>query len=412
LRAGGVEFTHAVTPIPRTTQALASLLSGAYPRTTTVRDLVDPLPPQITSLAELLRARGYATVAVVSNHILTPDRKLDRGFDVYDFADDAREAAATTDAALARLERYRPADALFVWVHYIDPHVPYYPPPELAARFDPGYQGRYASHFGAQKGGIGARAYPEDLGKVNAVFRNDLPPEVRAHVRRLYAADIRNADDHIGRLVDAMKGRLGNDWLIVFTADHGESLGENDYYYDHGDYVSNGEIRVPLSFTLAPGDPLRGHRKIDDWVSLIDIMPTLAELLDLPVGPAVEGRSLVPYLKGQSLPERAVFAECGEAFHPNLVKRRTRFDVSGRLRAVILNDLKLVWAPGQKGEDEYDLFDVKADPGEAVDLYGAEAGRAEPLKRLLHAWADGGPGRASVLSAPDRERLRALGYLE
>ncbi len=257
----------------------------------------------------------------VSNHILTPERRLDQGFDIYDFADDARDATATTDAVLRRLDRYRTQDALFLWVHYIDPHVPYYPPREIALRFDPAYQGAYGAHFGDRKGGIGDQAYPSELGKVKAVYQNDLAPEVNAHVRRLYAADIRNTDDEIGRLVGELRRRFGDDWSILFTADHGESLGENDYYFDHGEYVSNAEIRVPLNLVLPSRDPLHGRRTIDEWVSLVDVMPTLVELLDLSMpkslGYRVDGRSLLGYLTRGSLPERPVFAESGELSSPS-----------------------------------------------------------------------------------------------
>jgi hypothetical protein len=110
----GSKFTHAITPIPRTTPALASLLTGVYPKTTQVRTLVDTLSPRVATLAELLKARGYATLAILSNHILIPQRGLNRGFDVYDHADDARDAAATTAAALAHLRGYTPRDAVFL----------------------------------------------------------------------------------------------------------------------------------------------------------------------------------------------------------------------------------------------------------------------------------------------------------
>ena len=279
LLAQGVNFTGAIAPVPRTTPTLASLLTGAYPHTTQVRGLTDTLSKDVTTLTERLLEQGFRTVAVVSNHMLTPERELDRGFEVYDFGDDARGAAATTDAALARADLLASEARVFLWVHYIDPHVPYYPPPDLARAFDPEYSGRYALHFGSRPGGIGAQAYPEDLPKAEAVYRNRLPDAVNAHVRRLYAADIRHTDDQIRRLVHGLHTRLGPDWLIAFTADHGESLGEHDYFYDHGEYVYNAGLHVPLAIVPAAGDPLAGAGRVDAWVSLVDVAPTLAELL-------------------------------------------------------------------------------------------------------------------------------------
>jgi len=295
--------------------------------------------------------------------------------------------------------------------------VPYYPPPDLAAAFDSGYEGRYRLHFGAEKGGIGDNAYPKCLGKAAAVYRNNLSDEVNAHIRRLYAADIRNTDDHIAELVNGLRIALGDDWLIVFTADHGESLGENGYFFDHGDYVSGAELHVPLAFAFPATDPLHGSRTVADWVSLIDVMPTLAELLDLPLPPGsrLDGRSLVPLLRGDSLPPRPVFAECGDSFFPDLVHGRVHFDIDGRFRTVIFGTKKLIWTPGQEPDHAYQLYDLASDPSETADLYRSEAADADVvrLRSLLDEWyRRGRPGNPKQpLSAADHERLRALGYV-
>lgn len=416
LLAGGVRFPRTLATVPRTTPALASLLTGAYPHTHGVRTLYDPLDEGVASLAELLQWRGYHTVAVVSNHVLTPERRLDRGFAVYDAAGDARDAAATTDAVLGRVDATWRDRSIFLWVHYIDPHVPYLPPPKLAEQFDPGYRGRYAASFGAELGGVGDRAYPSDLPKAQAVFRNPLPPEVNAHVRRLYAADVRATDDQIGRLVEGLKTRVKNDWLVVFTADHGESLGEHDFFYDHGDYVYNASLQVPLGFVLPPGDPRARSATASDWVSLVDVAPTLIELLGLEVSPGaagrIEGRSLVPILEGGTLPPRPVFAESGRSFYPDLIRRRVGFDVAGRFRAVVDGDWKLIWTPGQTPEMEFELYDLASDPGETVDLYRPDHPQARRLAEHLQGWYRIGGGGERQPSEEDRRRLRSLGYLE
>lgn len=416
LRAGGFQFTRAITPIPRTTQALASLLTGCYPHTTQVRRLWSRLAPEVVSLAQMAQAGGYATVAVVSNQVLARRRGLARGFDVYDHAPDTRGATGTTDAAIGHLGKLTRQQSIFAWVHYIDPHVPYFPPPELAEQFDPTYQGRYRLHFGTIQGGPGDLAYPIDLPKAEAVYRNPLPEEVNAHIRRLYAADVRHADDQIARLVTWVRETLGDDWLIVFTADHGESLGEHNYYYDHGDYVYEPGLRIPLVFVFPPGDALSRPGACDDWVSLVDVMPTLAELLGLPLpagkGYAVEGQSLVPCMRGERPAAGPRFAECGRCLFPYLMPRRVHFDVAGRFRAVVSGDWKLIWTPGQTPDQEYELYDVRSDPLETRDLYTPDHPQVERLKGLLHGWVritdeeSGGPSRSDI------EALKALGYIE
>ena len=413
----GTRFTRAVTPSPRTTQALASLMTGLYPHTTHVRTLLDALAPDAVPLASIARHNGFAPIAVVSNHILTAERGLDRGFDIYDFADDVRDARQTTDAAIRHLEEWNGETPIFLWVHYIDPHVPYYPPPHLAKMFDPEYEGRYALRFGDVKGGTGSRAYPEDLPKREAVFRNRLPDRVNRHIGRLYAADARFTDEAIGALLSWVHEHLGDEWLIVFTSDHGESLGEHDYFYDHGDYVYNATLRVPLGFVFPAASPLRSRRVESGWVSLVDVAPTIIDLLgwELPaaVSYAFEGRSLAPYLQGESLGVRPVFAECGRSYFPDMIRRRIHFDVPGRFRTVIHGRWKLIWTPGQNGPLEYELYDMDNDPDELVDLYSPSHAALPQLAAMLRAWmAEDAGTPPPAITREQEELLRSLGYVD
>lgn len=416
LLADGTDFTGAVTPIPRTTQALGSMLTGCYPHTTMIRTLYDSLSADVVSVAEIAQENGYATIAVVSNHVLPPKRRLDRGFDVYDYADDTRDADGTTRAAIERLAALAPEDSIFLWVHYIDPHVPYYPPRELAAAFDPSYEGRYRDHFGDVPGGMGDHAYPADLGKVAAVFENTLPDRVNEHIRRLYAADIRFTDDAIAALLRWLRDNLGNDWLVIFASDHGESLGEHQYYFDHGDYVYNASLRVPLGFIFPANDRFAGSRAVADWVSLVDVTPTLLELLGLETPPdlpyRIEGRSLVPLFRGERLQPRPCFAECGRSFFPQQVKRRMHFSIAGRFRSVILDGWKLIWTPG-RATMAYELYDLKADPHETVNLIDQHPEIALELAELVTRWTvSAGQSEDQTIPEDDLERLRSLGYIQ
>lgn len=417
LLSDGVLFTRALTPIGRTTPALASMLTGGYPHTTGVRTLFDTLSTDVISIAQFAQKRGFNTIAVVSNHVLPPSRELNRGFDVYDFAGDTRDAEQTTSAAIRQLESFGPDDPMFVWVHYIDPHVPYFPPKELAREFDPDYRGPYRDHFGKVRGGVGNEAYPEDLGKIRAVFQNDLPDEVNAHVRRLYAAEVRFTDNAIAALLDWMRRHLGDDWTIVFASDHGESLGEHDYYYDHGDYVYDASLRIPLGLAFPPGDEFHGARTIEDWVSLIDVMPTLMELLEFRAPPdppySIEGRSLVPYLRGEILPPRPLFAESGWCFHKKWVPRRLNFDVSGRFRSVTLGEWKLIWTPGQSDDTKYELYNIGDDPHETKNIIDDNPAQANKLIGLLKRWTELSDDRKHrKISDRDLKLLRSLGYVQ
>jgi arylsulfatase A-like enzyme len=407
----GLYFERALAPIARTTASLASTLSGLYPQRHEVRRLWDRLPEAVDWLPELAREAGYRTIAIVSNHILTRERGLDRGFEVYDFGDDGRDARATTAAALAVLHEIDPSEPTFVWIHFIDPHVPYFPAAETARAFDPGYEGPYAQSFGGKPGSIGREAYPADLGKEGAVFRNALPPRVNEHVRRLYAADVRATDDAIRTLLEDIEPPL-DEWTLIFASDHGEDLGEHDYHYDHGDYVWNPGLHVPLALVMPGGDPLARAGRVEDWVSLVDVMPTLAELLGVEVPADIDGHSLLPYLSGAAPAARPVFAESGQSFHPGLIRGRVNFGVAGRLRTVIDGRWKLVWTPGQTPEREFALYDLEADPAEQHDIHAPDHPEAARLRELLRGWLRDGAAPSGTPSDADRRALRALGYIE
>ena len=417
----GFYFEQAVSPVPRTTPALAALLTGSYPHTNDVRRLTDRLSDGVGTLAEVLQSRGYQTLAVVTNQVMTRDRGLDRGFDVYDLAGDTRLAKRTTDVALGYLEGLRPGAPAFAWVHYIDPHAPYHSDPAIIEEFAPGYRGRYAQRFGQNGDAYDPRShqpYPDDLPKRVATHRNPLDAETNAHVRRLYAADIRSLDTEVGRLVDAARQRMGDDLLIVFTADHGESLGEHDFYFDHGDYVYNAGTRVPLAFVLPGSHPLHGHGRCSGWVSLVDVLPTVFDLLDQDPPAALDaqmaGQSLIACMRGEPLASRPVFAESGFSYYLPDVKRRVRNTIDGRFRAVVKDDWKLIYTPFAPEGDAWQLYDLAADPHEAHDVYRPDHPMLPILQPALEEFvAHTGTERPrGEISPADADALRALGYLD
>ena len=422
LIAQGYYFEQALAPVPRTTPALASLLTGAYPHTTRVRTLTDALSPDVATLTEVLKESGYQTFAVVTNQVLSRKRGLARGFDSYDVAPDGRSASETTAAAIRALERADPSAPLFAWIHYIDPHVPYHPDSAVAARFDPDYRGRYRFHFGelSLPGAATRRVlpFPRDLPKGDATHRNPLPEAVNRHVRRLYAADINGLDAGIERLVGAARAWVGEDLITVFAADHGESLGEHDFYFDHGDYVYNAGAQVPLAFMLPRSHPAGGSGRCRGWVSLVDVVPSLLELMGREppseMAEQIEGRSLVQCFRGRALAPEPVFVESGHSFYPQHVRRRVRNDTAGRFRAVTLGDWKLIWTPFQSEELAWELFDLRADPHETEDLYAPDHPEVPRLEAQLEAWLarqdEGEAAEAPEISEEDRETLRALGY--
>lgn len=427
LLADAFHFPKTVATVPRTTPSLASMLTGSYPHTTGVRVLRHALHDDVTPITEVLKADGYHTVAVVTNQMLGKERKLNRGFDIYLDAKDTRDAAATTDVMLGLLEQNDFSQPLFLWAHYIDPHMPYVADPSIIQSFAPEYSGRYAQHFGqfpsAEPPANGKRwrkgPYPPDLPKAVAVHQNPLPEPVVEHVRKLYAADVRSTDDQIKRLVEPLLEMTDGNLLIVFTSDHGESLGEHNFHWDHGDYVYNAASRIPFAILPPAGHPARKAGSYDQWVSNTDIVPTVLDLLGRATPPSMvaqmDGRSLAPAMHGETLDASPVFVESGHSHFFSQIRGRASNDIAGKFRAVYVDDWKLIWAPGHKAPElSWQIYNLAEDPHEEHNLFAPDHPEFERLKEQLLPWAERSLGLtdASEASAKDLQLMNELGYID
>lgn len=220
-------------------------------------------------------------------------------------------------------------------------------------------------------------------------------PEVRVR----YAEEVEYADRQIGALLEAMRDRgLLDDTLVVFTSDHGEGLGYHNHV-GHIHQVYDTLIRVPLILSQ-PGLVPAGLR-VRDRVGLIDVYPTVAELLGVPGPDAASGASLVPLLRGEPMAPRDVIA---------LTYRPEAFTDK---QAIVRESFKYIhsWSPEREWEE---LYDVDHDPDELVDVLESRPEVAERLRSALaERLAEGPAGVAAEadLSEADRARLRALGYV-
>jgi arylsulfatase A-like enzyme/Tfp pilus assembly protein PilF len=366
LAARGLRFARASTVVPLTLPAHSSLFTGTFPARHGVRDNGGfYLPDEQVTLAELLRERGYRTGGFVSSFVLDGrwgiQQGFDRYFDDFDLAAfkeapgmDAiqRPGTQTVDEALRWLgeDRTRP---FFAWVHLYDPHAPYEPPEPYASRFP-------ATASGAYDGEIAA------------------------------------TDALVGRVLDALEadGRL-RDTLVVAVGDHGEMLGEHGEQ-THGFFVYEAATHIPL-IVAGPAVP---SRVVEAPVRIVDVMPTLLDLLGVPPPPAIQGASLLPLARGERLDLLAV----SESWYP-----RYHYGWS-ELVAVQDGRYKLIRAP------RTELYDLREDPREAVNLASQESRRAEAMERALQALeASQGAGAAThkpaAMDADTAEKLEALGYV-
>ena len=384
-------------------------MTGLYPHEHGARDLLVPIDASRAVFAERLRDAGYSTAAIVGNFVLRDDFSgLARGFDSWteDLPDvhgvppenvPQRTARSLIDGALAALGLGAPAanagpgtsirregTPWFLWLHLMDPHGVYAAPIEhrVFDETDPEWippppEPRLS---GLNRRWIAEYNVPTDArgtdGRIDA-----------ARVIARHDAEVRYADHELGRLFDALRktGELERT-LVVVTSDHGESLGEQDYWFEHGRNVSEATVRVPLLVRwpdILAGRPSPGVRGTD--TSLTDVTPTLLDLLGLPPlaepGPA-RGQSLAEAWRTGADQVRPLFAEKIDrdevegAIQSKSVRiggwkwiRRfvhTADAVDGTRRLVTLSD---------------ELYDLAVDPFEVTNLALDPPTRA-PVERL------------------------------
>jgi arylsulfatase A-like enzyme len=371
LAGRGRVFQQAVTPFPRTTPAIASLLTALSPARHGSREVGRPLSTSIPLLPEILATHGWVSVGVSSNLAAGSRQGLHRGFDRFidrDALPDHR-AARVTDRALELVRGVPASRPLFLWAHYSDPHFPYDPPEPFSDAAD-------ADECLALQARLEARRIPRGslVSNWDGSARRAL-----AHCIELYDAEIAYTDHEVGRLLAGLhrEGRLVR-FLLIFTSDHGENLGEADLYYEHGPSVHDASLRVPLIFA---GDGVLAGADAD-LARLEDVAPTVLDWLGVPPSTwgDVDGRSLAERLRGGADPDapEVAFAQAGRAFHRQDFRRL----FSGSAKSRCLNAQRFSLCQLEDGG--FGLYDPVADPALTQDL--SETHRFA-RNRLMLAWA-------------------------
>ncbi|HVT15304.1 MAG TPA: sulfatase [Thermoanaerobaculia bacterium] len=389
LLAAGARFTQARTVEPLTNPALCSMFTSMYPHEHGATRNGLRLRPGLPSLARILARQGYQTAAFVGNWTLA-DRisGLGEHFQRYGevltrrrwFGLFRREATAEdlTDAALAWLGAADPGRPFLLWVHYVEPHAPYR------------LQEPFAARLGIATGGEVAKA-------------------------DRYDTEVAFADHHLGRLLAALDA-LGADrahrsgTLVVFSADHGESLGEHNYW-GHGRNLYEPTLRIPLGFTwtgkIRPGT-------VDGSALLLDVAPTVLGLCGLGGSPTFRGFDWTAVLAGAVPPPRNRVAWF-EAHRGAVLSMR---EAGGARRGGLLEvgmlsgSRKEVFRPGER---RHWLFELDSDPLEtARPTAGAPpSGRLRDwLATVQRGLAASDRFAAADLDAESLAQLRSLGYME
>ena len=417
-----------VAAAPWTTPSHMSLLTGLAPTrhgvTGSDRGLrealrgdrpIERLPEAITTLAEALAARGWATAAFTGGATLDPRLGFDQGFEDYDTSM-VKLDRAKVDRVLGWIDAQDEGPFFLFW-HTFEVHAPYMAPDFLADVLSP----ERARALGERLEAIPERNGWKAVRAAKRVMRahDAYDPEV---TRALYDGGIRSFDRWLGRLVDGLRERgLWDRTLLVLTSDHGEQLGEegrpapfgDGFYNVHGHTLYEELIRVPL-IVRVPG--IQGGRRIAPVTAAIDVMPTILDVLDVPAPPEMQGRSLRPLWESPDewTPKAALSESLSEGEEmKGLRTERYKYVVS--VDATTVAEKGRSHVPLDSGAALYDLLE---DPDERRDLLDGPpadertrraADMSEELRRRLATVGHPEEGR---LSPEAREGLEALGYLQ
>lgn len=362
LAGRGAMFERAFAPAPQTLVSHATMLTGLNPPEHGLRiNGAAALDASIPTLTSILEQQGYQTAAFVAASVLDSTCGLDQGFQTYD--DDltqgeksrtkdlqVRSGRQIVDAAMAWL-RPRQTRPFFCWCHFFDPHVP-------------------------------RQTHPQEFGDV---FRN-----------RAYDAEIAYVDVEVGRLLKFLRQHgLEQQTLVIVVGDHGEGLGEHGED-EHGYMVYNSTLRVPLMLSCPAIIP--SGVQSAELVSLVDLLPTVLDCVQLPIPEELSGRSLSPALRSNPLKAASCYGETDAPF----------WEAGwSPLRSLITDQWKYIRTTRPE------LFDLSQDPDEQHNLAEKLPDQLQHMEQLLSEFEGQmvrREGKPVASSTESQRALRSLGY--
>ena len=362
LASKGVKFVNAYCQVPLTLPSHCSIFTGTYPLYHHVHNNgFYYLDEDQVTLAEVLKSNNFQTAAFVSSFTVDSRFGIGQGFDYFDdtfLADEMFKNFRSERPAEKVFESFRDwldehsKNKFFCWVHFYDPHLPYFPPSPYREEF------------------------------------SDSP----------YDGEIAYMDFYVGKTIEKLKEQgVFQKTLIILAGDHGEAFGENGES-DHGLFLYNSTLKVPLVFhaenKIPPG------LEIPSSVRLIDIMPSILDMLGVEVPDKVQGTSLLPYIdsqKEESLPSYI------ETVYPK------EYYGWSELSGLVEKEWKYIRAP------KPELYNLLEDPEERNNLFFVKKKIADDmsknLDRMIQEYAIDVDVQTRKLSLEEQERLRSLGYV-
>jgi arylsulfatase A-like enzyme len=393
LSGESIVFIDAISQSGTTPHSLSSIMTGLFPFTDDLLRTNGPfvvLKRSATTLSSVLGKAGFRTHAITSSIQSSKVTGVALGFGTFDGIRVRRDletsrrriAMEVTERAKRWIGNQAASpDAFFLWLHYLDPHHPYAPPA--------GYDERFENDTLDQEGETRSYVFDEEHSRNFPLTDREL----RA-LQLNYDREIAYMDDALRDLFESEIGPILDDAIIIFTADHGESLGEHRIITHNDLYQSI--VRVPLLIRFPKG--AYGGQTIQDPVMLVDLFPTLMARLDLNPQLALRGVDLSPAIaqgNGSALQDRLRVSEYG-------------------MPALYGGGFKLI----ERGERS-ELFDLSADPNELQNLIEKLPKHSAALRKRYSELKTRGP--SALPSTPEplpeitdamRDELRALGYID
>ncbi len=424
-----VTFTNVFSTAPWTVPAMFSMFTGLYPSEHGITDGTmtgghnkvvgqQVLPGEAVTLTEVMQQGGYTTLGICTNYHLNKQFGFSQGFEHF-IGDDFRFLPFPDIAIDAALPRLRRAPKYFLWLHYLDPHFPFYLQSPWFGQWNESKLHNYQD-FGARimmdfyrdfngigDEGIAADEHVEPIFKLGQAVAANLPsvawlmrrlevPKDHDYVKFLqaaYASNVRQTDEAVERAF--AKLGIDDETLVIVVSDHGEELYDNGWW-GHRHTLRQNLIHVPMMIRL-PKKKAAG-KKIDSPVSLVDLMPTVLELTGQPIPQNLSGKSLVPLMEGEAMDDRPLFVETDYLGTP--------------LRGIV--EFPWKYMRNQKKGTEW-LFHLGTDPLEEKNVAEDNAAKTAKLRKKLDEWVstakpDWDAREIVPLSPAQLEKLKKLGY--
>jgi len=405
----GVLFTNSFSQASWTKPNVASLFTSLYPAQHNAKIYTDILPGRVNTIAEILRDKGYTTAAFVANPNVKRFFNFHQGFaSYYDDFKTYKKYHETIEKSIwgkiirnisrnrfFLLPQYKVRaemlnslvipwlvnnkdNKFFLYLHYNDPHAPYTPPFHFYKEYIEGLSAVYYSRR-------------LDINKINMA---------------LYDGEIKFTDFYIGQLLKTIDYLgLRKNSLVILLSDHGEAFREHENT-EHGSTLYQEEIHVPLIMRLPSYIP--ANRTIAYQACTIDIMPTIFDILNINYKGVMEGKSLVPVIKGQELKGQRDYIFSEE--HPSAGNVQILSLIKGEYKYIFTEVFKHDW----KNEK---LFNLVKDPEEFKNIINQNPSKAKIMKKEIerltkHMKETSLSSVRAKVDEKTREEIRALGYIQ